>query len=157
VTTDSPDWFYLVAGQRFGPVDTVTLHSEYQAGRLNRSDLVWADGMAEWLPALKVIDPLAAESPRRLDSQAVWSFVLGLLSVFGLFVFIMLPSAVAGLVLGIRARHSPKRGFAIAGIVLSSLGLLIWIVLLVLVLIVVATIGWDQFMVEILAGLESIQ
>lgn len=155
MTTDSRNWYYLAAGQRFGPVDLARLQAAYATGQLSQSDLVWADGMTEWQQASTLIDLTAGQSPGRLDNWAVWSFILGLVSVFGLFAFIMLPSAVAGLVLGIRARRSAKRGLAIAGIVLSSFGLLIWVVLFALLAIVMATIGWDQFVVEMLAAFGS--
>jgi len=52
-----------------------------------------------------------------------------LISIFGLFVFIQIPAAIAGLVIGIRSLRSSKRGLAIAGVVLSSIGLTIWLVL----------------------------
>lgn len=61
----------------------------------------------------------------RSASRATWSLVAGIVSVFGLFPFIQLPAAIAGLVLGIRALRSPSRKMAIAGIVLSSIGLVV--------------------------------
>ena len=73
-------------------------------------------------------DVSTAASP--LDRKAVWSLVLGLVAVFGLFPLIQLPAAVAGIIAGVPALKSSKRGLAIAGIALSVLGLVVmtWIV-----------------------------
>jgi hypothetical protein len=71
-----------------------------------------------------VEDESVAVTPRA-DKWAIASFVLGLVSVFGMLVFVTFPAAIPGLVLGIMSVRSAKRRYAIAGIVLSLVGLIV--------------------------------
>lgn len=65
-------------------------------------------------------DPQAANNTR-----AVLSVVFGLLALFGLFPPVMLPAGVVGIVLGSQGLRSQRRGYAIAGISLSAVGLVV--------------------------------
>ena len=47
-------WHYCKDGQSLGPVDNRTLKQLAASGTLLPADLVWAEGMAEWIPATKV-------------------------------------------------------------------------------------------------------
>lgn len=48
-------WYYTSGTERQGPVDRVTLTALARSGRIDpRMDLVWAPGMADWIPAGKV-------------------------------------------------------------------------------------------------------
>ena len=47
-------WFANIGGQRQGPVDSHTLRDWANQGRLKPSDLVWREGIEDWLPASKV-------------------------------------------------------------------------------------------------------
>ena len=47
-------WYYAVAGRQFGPVSTDELISKKIGGEIAPTDLVWKDGMAEWLPFREV-------------------------------------------------------------------------------------------------------
>ena len=44
-------WFAHIAGQQYGPVSREELIQWLREGRLGPQDLVWRDGMANWLPA----------------------------------------------------------------------------------------------------------
>lgn len=68
------------------------------------------------------IDP--QPSTAEAGGKAVASLVLGIISMIAWCLPIIgLPVAIAGLVLGVLDRQSSKAGMAIAGIVLSSVGL----------------------------------
>jgi hypothetical protein len=149
VAAVSEDWFYSDAGQQVGPVCRDHILAMLSSGALGPSTLSWTQGMAGWEAAEVVFaNPSArAVAPdERLASRATWSLILGLVSIFGLFVPIMLPAAIVGLVFGIRSLHSSKRRTAIAGIVLSSMGLLIEVWLLYMLVDVLQHGGWEQLM-----------
>jgi len=62
--------------------------------------------------------------PNNGSGMAIASLVLGIVSLVGvLFPGCALPAGVIGLALGIVSLRSPRRGMAIAGVVLSVLGL----------------------------------
>ena len=71
-----PDqWFYSKNGQRFGPVDSSSLQQLASTGQIGVADLVWKNGMPEWLPASRVkgLFPqrVLAASPPPLPASAV--------------------------------------------------------------------------------------
>jgi hypothetical protein len=47
-------WFAAVNGAQAGPFDAGALAQQVQAGAVNRSTLVWKNGMAAWTPAEQV-------------------------------------------------------------------------------------------------------
>jgi hypothetical protein len=58
------EWYYAKQGQQQGPVDSDTLKDMLAAGELSETDLVWKEGMPEWIPAASVPElssPAAAE------------------------------------------------------------------------------------------------
>lgn len=60
------------------------------------------------------------------SGKAIGSLVLGIIAMIAwLCPLIGLPIAIVGLILGILSLKTPKRGLAIAGIVLSGIGLLL--------------------------------
>jgi len=120
-------YYYLDSGSQVGPLTRADLHSRLAAGTLGSTTLVWAQGMDDWQQAQAVFGRAQAVSTSgdALSSRAKWSLILGLVSIFGLFVPLMLPAGIAGLVLGVRSLSSSRRGMAVAGIVLSCVGLLI--------------------------------
>jgi hypothetical protein len=83
-------------------------------------------------------------------SQATLSLALGLVSILGLLFFIQIPAGIVGLVLGIRSLHSSARGRAIAGTVLSSVGLLIFMWLAYGLVDVVRHVGFQPLLNEVL-------
>ncbi|MFP4053768.1 MAG: DUF4339 domain-containing protein [Phycisphaerae bacterium] len=61
-------WYCLANGQQHGPVDEDTLRQWIGENRLTRSDLVWREGMDEWVavsavPELSGSQPPSAPSP----------------------------------------------------------------------------------------------
>lgn len=49
-------WYYAKGGSQQGPVSTEDLQAKVSAGELAASDLVWRDGMKDWLPVTQVGD-----------------------------------------------------------------------------------------------------
>lgn len=47
-------WYYSKNGTQLGPVDESALRSKLASGELSPSDLVWREGLADWLPAARV-------------------------------------------------------------------------------------------------------
>ena len=47
-------WHYSVNGEKKGPISSGELKQLASAGKLSRSDLIWKEGMANWVPAGKV-------------------------------------------------------------------------------------------------------
>lgn len=45
------EWYYTRNGERMGPVTTSQLRTEAASGRVQPTDLVWTDGMPQWIPA----------------------------------------------------------------------------------------------------------
>ena len=56
-------WYYMHRGQRIGPVTQDDLRGRIAAGQLARGDVVWKNGMANWVPAEHVPDLTPARRP----------------------------------------------------------------------------------------------
>ena len=56
----SQEWYYSVGGDRQGPVSAQELRKLVDAGTLTAADLVWKDGMADWVPAKSIKGLFAA-------------------------------------------------------------------------------------------------
>ena len=63
-------WYYSKNGVQLGPVSENEIRMKLASGEISASDLVWRDGMNDWLPAAKVPDltplsafPLAPSAP----------------------------------------------------------------------------------------------
>ena len=48
------EWYYAKHGERKGPVTIATLRSMMVTGEVAQTDLVWREGMSDWLPAGQV-------------------------------------------------------------------------------------------------------
>src|SRR4051795_12161894 len=48
------EWYYTSVGRQLGPVTAAQLKQAAQSGQLTPSDLVWKDGMPDWVPATKL-------------------------------------------------------------------------------------------------------
>ena len=64
----SSQWHYTEKGQQRGPISAEELKSRASSKTLDPDDLVWKEGMAEWLPARKIkglfaTPPATTESP----------------------------------------------------------------------------------------------
>jgi hypothetical protein len=49
-------WYYAKGGSQQGPVSTEDLQAKISSGELAPSDLIWRDGMKDWLPVSQVGD-----------------------------------------------------------------------------------------------------
>lgn len=50
----SQEWYYSIDGDRQGPVSAADLKKLAEAGTLKATDLVWKDGMADWVQARSI-------------------------------------------------------------------------------------------------------
>jgi hypothetical protein len=139
----------------YGPVTAGQLGEWIVEGRANAASLVWAEGAVEWKPlaaipefaaALKsvpatpqTIRPTTGQRPQT-NNLAIAGLVLGILSVLLGWCFFNLVFAVLGLIFSwvghSQVKKNPTRetgrGLAVAGIILSCLGLLMGIAVLLL-------------------------
>lgn len=136
------NWLVRVGDQQLGPLAHDEVVSWARAGRLKATDLVWRDGLAEWIPAgsaaelTSIFPALARSGPADMGDDAMmrallpvgrsgWAIVAGYL---GLFSILLLPAPFAILagVMAVRdIRRNPKAhgmGRAIFGIVMGALG-----------------------------------
>ena len=144
-------WYVMADGQRLGPISTEDLLSWARAGRLKPIDLVWREGMPQWLPANQVEELTAAvpalavaAAPALGDDPAMrlllpvgrsgWAIAAGYLGL----VSVLLVPAPFALLCGWMAvrdiRRNPKKhgmGRAVFGIVMGALGLALLIVVIV--------------------------
>lgn len=56
-------WYYSKNGAQLGPIGPAEMESKLKAGEIATNDLVWKEGMADWLPAGKVAELQAVLSP----------------------------------------------------------------------------------------------
>jgi len=59
----SEEWHYTVGGQQGGPVSTAQLKQLASSGQLSQTDMVWKQGMADWVPAGKLKGLFVAPNP----------------------------------------------------------------------------------------------
>lgn len=65
------EWHYSRNGKQHGPVSVNELRELAADGQLQRDDLVWREGMTDWMPAEKVkglFDEVSAKKPPKLPS-----------------------------------------------------------------------------------------
>lgn len=143
-------WFIVVEGQRLGPMSDQDLMAWAQSGRMRPSDLVWRDGMPEWVPAGQVpqiahaVGQAVTPAASGFDDPIVrallpvgrsgWAIAAGYLGLFSLLV-IPAPFALICGILAVRdIRQNPQKhgmGRAVFGIVLGGLGTLAILLILV--------------------------
>ena len=56
-------WYYAHGDKEQGPVTLLQIKALIQAGKIKPDDLVWKDGMEDWLPAKTVPGLYSAETP----------------------------------------------------------------------------------------------
>ncbi|RPI23290.1 MAG: DUF4339 domain-containing protein [Acidobacteria bacterium] len=75
----SEEWYYFQNGSQVGPVSESVVREMLQSGRLRWDDLVWHDGLPDWLAAEQVPDlasaraltpPVAASAPPLFTAPA---------------------------------------------------------------------------------------
>ena len=57
------EYYYTRDGEQFGPVSPLELKALAERGQLQPSDLIWKEGMPEWVPADRVRSLFAARQP----------------------------------------------------------------------------------------------
>lgn len=133
------EWFWRVGEQQNGPVSLAVLQSMARDGQLSQV-MVWTQGMGEWVPAVRVQVLFSAPAPVEhgamhlllpVGPQSGLAIGAGYCGLIGLLVPLVGP---VGLILGLYAlrdlrQHPEKRGRgrAITGIVLGSLGTMLWL------------------------------
>lgn len=64
-----PKWFYAIGTEQYGPVTTLELRGLMASGKLSPQDLVWKEGMTEWMPVVTVAELKDLSTrPGELDS-----------------------------------------------------------------------------------------
>ncbi len=69
----NPEWYYTANGGQQGPVTAADLKKLAQAGTISKEDLVWKEGMPNWVPAKNVkglFAPLGASGETKAVSQS---------------------------------------------------------------------------------------
>ncbi len=69
----NPEWYYTANGGQQGPVTAADLKKLAQAGTISKEDLVWKEGMPNWVPAKNVkglFTPLGASGETKAISQS---------------------------------------------------------------------------------------
>lgn len=56
-------WYYSKNGTQLGPVEEGELRAKIASGEVSTSDLVWRDGMTDWLPSAKVAELAVIPAP----------------------------------------------------------------------------------------------
>jgi hypothetical protein len=128
-------WYYAASGVKNGPVSEDDLRALAASGRLLPTDLVWSEGMTDWLPAASIPGLLPAGAPGGDPAlrwllpvgRSGWAIAAGYLGIFSL-LGIFAPFAVVAGILGLRHikqnPHLGGRGRAIFGIVMGGLVML---------------------------------
>ena len=113
-------------GQQLGPFTIEQLRAELAAGNVGSQDLAWWEGAPAWV-AVSAVPGISAAAPAAGDGSglAVWSLILGLLSVFGCLFFSGIPAVICGhMALARKERAGVKtgKGLAITGLVTGYFG-----------------------------------
>ena len=144
------DWFYTSQGLQQGPVTEIELKAMLRAGSVLPTDLVWRDGLEDWIPASEAPElwqqptegyiPLDRAQPR-VSGMAIASLIMAILSIPTAIMCICISPvlSIAAIVLGFVARAQIRRephlysgsGVALAGIIVAFIGLALFLVVLV--------------------------
>jgi hypothetical protein len=57
------NWYYAQHGEQKGPIDQAAIQNLYQNGQINPQDLVWQEGMPDWVKAETVLSLGTTSSP----------------------------------------------------------------------------------------------
>lgn len=63
-------WYYAQNNNKYGPVNSAQLRSLVENGQLQKTDLVWKDGMDDWRPAGKISGLFPADNPAPMQTQS---------------------------------------------------------------------------------------
>jgi len=70
---DTNKWFYAEKGERRGPVDAEKLKEAVREGRLAGSDLVWREGLDDWLQVAAVSGLLGGDATKPSGVAPQWA------------------------------------------------------------------------------------
>lgn len=131
-------------GIKQGPLPLEQVRDLLQTGQISPTDLAWSEGMPEWKPlssfpefqAYSNVPPLpAAATPaalpkKRTEPLAVWSMILGIISLMGCVLggfLAAIPGVICGHIGLSRIKRNPSlggSGMAITGLITGYLGIL---------------------------------
>lgn len=147
-------WFYHAGGEQQGPVTLAALRSLVARGALQADDLVWREGMPDWitvaeLPELAAAPPRVpaaaphrtghaggpggydALPPQRTSGMAVTSLILAILGIMLLGILCIPAVIFAGVALSDIGRSQGRlagKGLAIGGLVVGVIGSVLWLI-----------------------------
>lgn len=143
-------WHYSAGGERHGPVSIIELRELIRAGLLANEDLVWREGLPDWIPVYGAAElrsltksdtlPVIATSPgvptpaddgiHHTSGFATASIVLGILGLMTPFLIFNILATIFGSVAlkAIAKSRIPLggRGMALSGLVMGIVGLAVW-------------------------------
>jgi hypothetical protein len=67
----STEWYYVKAGQRYGPISREQLDELAGGGQIGPQDMVWKEGMSEWIGAGKVEGLFGASAGQYATPQEI--------------------------------------------------------------------------------------
>jgi hypothetical protein len=137
--------------KEYGPITADQLRQWIAEGRVNGQTKVQPEGSAEWktmadlpefaallprpAPPLPTIHPGAPPAPADTSQMAVWAMITGIASVLLCCLgFVGVVSIILGAVALSHLKQNPQqsgRGFAITGIVLGALAIILFVILLI--------------------------
>lgn len=150
------NWYFSRNGQQAGPIPLEALQNMYATGQVQPNDLVWTEGMPQWLPAASVpavtgagaapapapqVSPMGYYNPNARGSganfrdKAKTAMILGILSLTCCGFFTGIPA----LIIGNNAMKNMKssgnldgHGMAMAGFVMGIISIA-WTILVIMV------------------------
>ncbi len=63
-------WYYAKNGSQLGPVEQGELLAKISSGEIAQSDMVWREGMSDWLPVSKVNELVIVARPAPTSAPA---------------------------------------------------------------------------------------
>ncbi len=117
------DWYYVIDGERLGPVEKQELKELADDGLLQPTDLVWTEGMADWKPASEVRGLFSGPSPVRPHHQSHAGFDPEDRE-YRLFVNNKIIAGLCGILLGSLGIHKFILGLTTPGIIMLALSVM---------------------------------
>jgi hypothetical protein len=139
--------------KEYGPITADQLRQWIAEGRVNAQTKVQPEGATEWktmadlpefaavlprpAPPLPPSHPGAPPTPAGTNQMAVWSMVTGIFSLLCCQFYVGVVSIILGAVALSQLKQNPQqggRGFAIAGIVLGAVAVLMFVISVIVIL-----------------------
>jgi hypothetical protein len=146
-------WYYSSNATQMGPVTDAELRAMLASGKVSSTDMVWREGMKDWLPASSVpglcvmpqaggnlyqppVHPGSYDAPVPTSGLAIASLVCGIVGIVTCF----LPG-IAAVICGhmaLKQMAAPNaqvtgRGMAVAGLVLGYFSILLMVAMIALI------------------------